>query len=146
MWEQESVWMSLSKIYSPSIDVQRVAIRLIAFVLSKDILSFALSLDKIAYPRRDGSSSVMQKCNEFWENYCKSGKKRSLKSTLRFKLLCKRSAVITFLVIIVDNDKNACLASKRSSFLLQFNPVLKAEVLIPPTECWLTLSLLRKQD
>lgn len=51
--------MSLSKIYSPSIDVQCVAIRLIAFVLSKDILSFALSLDKIAYPRRDGSSSVM---------------------------------------------------------------------------------------
>jgi len=62
---------------------------------------------------------------------------RSLKSTLRCKLLHKRSAVIviTLLAIIVENDENACLASKRSSFLLRFNPIWKAEVFIPPVLC-----------
>lgn len=35
MTEQESIWMSLSKISSPSTDMQCVAIHVIIFILSK---------------------------------------------------------------------------------------------------------------
>lgn len=41
MSEQESTWMSLSKISSPSTDVQCAAIHVIAFVLSKQGWDFS---------------------------------------------------------------------------------------------------------
>lgn len=65
---------------------------------------------------------LQQRCKNVmhFEKITLKEEKRRLKSTLRCKLLRKRSAVIviTLLVIIVDNDENARLASKRSSFLL----------------------------
>lgn len=132
MWEQESTCMSLSKISFPS--------------LMCSVLQLMWLL--LSYPRKDWTSAMLQKRSAVWKNYSKSREKKILKSSLRCKLLHKRSAdiVITLLVIIVDNDENACLASKRSSFLLWFNPILKAEGFVPPTSCWLTLSLLKKQD
>lgn len=41
MSEQESIWMSLSKISSPYTDVQCVTTHVIAFVLSKEGLDFS---------------------------------------------------------------------------------------------------------
>lgn len=59
MIKQESIWMPLPKISSPSTDVQCATIHVIVFVLSKKGSSY---------------SNTAKKCSEFWENYSESGK------------------------------------------------------------------------